>query len=384
MSWGPAIAIGAASLFALLLLFFQIGSLTKGAHPAEVAVAQSYPSYTSVVKKPIDAPYYIIRNTVRKVRPKSGIIITRGISALIGFISVGLFYALVSLWYRPRVAILGTLLYVSSNWLLRNDRIGLPDIKQSLVLLLIFLPAWLKRTQHKQMAILGAVMAGIYLLHIPGMIWFVLLGMIWRAQSLGSELKKASKPFVIGLLMFFVITISPLVYSIINQPSVLLQLAGIPNNLLLLDVMRNFVAIPTHLFAQGDGNSLLGVGRMPILDVFTTFMVLLGAIATWQSRKLDRSKIVLGILAVGFILSCLGGSMLMTILIPPIYLLATAGIGYMLNEWLCVFPKNPLARGIATVLITVAVIIASAFHITNYFIAWPNTPQTRVTFSQRY
>ena len=375
---------GAISFLIIFLLLFQIGSITKGAHASETAVAQSKPSYTTILKQPVDAPYYTVRNSIRKIRPNTGIVITRGMSAVVGFVSIGLFYALVSLWYRPRVAILGTILYATSNWLLRNSRLGLPVIQQALVLALIFLPAWLKRTRHRQLAIFAAVAAVAYLLYVPGLIWFIMLGFIWRAKDLLQDVKSMANLTLVLLGIFLLIIVSPLMYSIFNDPLVLLRLAGIPEHISLSGIIHNFTSIPLRLFVRSDPNGIWSVGYMPILDVFTSMMVIVGTIDTWNTRKLDRSKITLGMLFLAFVLSCLGGNVLLTIMLPPIYLLVTAGISYMLNEWFRVFPKNPLARTSATIMITIAVLIAAAYQVTNYFIAWPNTASTKSAFSQRY
>lgn len=384
MSWGPAVGAIIATLVMLFLLYFQIGTLTKGAHPLEVATNNHNPTYASIFNNPVDAPYYTVRNTLRKLKPDNPIVVTRGLSAFVGVVSVALYFALVSLWYRPRVALMGTLLFATSNWLLRNSRLAVPEIQQTLILALIFLPAWLKRTRYRQVALYGSLIALAYLLYVPGMIWFIAAGILWRARYLGPEIKNATKPLLFSLSLLFLIIISPLLYQLVLNPKQLLDLLGLPDTFSLTNALSSIVDVPMQIFIRGNGNSLNGVGRMPLLDAFTGFMVLVGMIDVLQTRKLDRSKIVLGVLLVSFVLICVGGSLLFSIIMPAIYLLATAGISYMLNEWLQVFPRNPLARGTATILMSIAVLIAAAYNVSNYFIAWPNTPATKSAFSQRY
>lgn len=72
----------------------------------------------------------------------------------------------------------------------------------------------------------------------------------------------------------------------------------------------------------------------------------------------------------------LGGVVGDAILLPFIYLLASIGIGRMLGNWFIVFPRNPVARNIGLGLIIGMIALVGYYHITRYFVAWPNSPET--------
>jgi hypothetical protein len=72
----------------------------------------------------------------------------------------------------------------------------------------------------------------------------------------------------------------------------------------------------------------------------------------------------------------------MILMLPFVYLIVAAGIGFMLQQWFRVFPRNPIARTLGASLITIAVISSSGYNLTHYFIAWAKAPETQSTFSR--
>jgi hypothetical protein len=99
-------------------------------------------------------------------------------------------------------------------------------------------------------------------------------------------------------------------------------------------------------------------------------------------RRLDRTKLLLGGLVGGAILSALSIDAL-PILLPFIYLLAGAGMTLLLQQWFTVFPRNPLARNIGVGLIAVLLAFVGYYHMHRYFVAWPHTPETKQAYSLR-
>ena len=328
-------------------------------------------------------PYIVVRNVIRKVSPHVNMTTSRLPSSVFGFIIVACFYALLSLWYRPRVAILGTILFATSSWFLRGSRLGTPEVMSSLSITLVLFWAWLQRTRHPRVAFVISCLAVVGLLYIPGMIWFIALAGIWRGKQLLADLAKLPTTIVVVMALVSLLLLAPFFYSVFITPSLVLTVLGFSNDWSLATISKQLIHIPTYLFVRGPSDALVTTGKAAVLDIFTITMVVLGFYTTAKSWRLDRNKITLALLASGLILCAIGDLRVLTPLLVPIYLLATAGIAFMLEEWLRVFPRNPLARGIATTLLSVAVLLASFYHITNYFIAWPNTPLTKTTFSKR-
>jgi len=327
-------------------------------------------------------PYIVVRNVVRKASPQITTTTARLPSSVFGFVLVVCFYALLSLWYRPRVAILGTILFATSSWFLRSSRLATPEVMSSLSITLVLFWAWLQRTRHPRLAFTISCLAVVGLLYVPGMIWFIAVAGVWRGKQLIADLSKLPTNVVIVMGIISTILLIPFFYSIFITPSLILNVLGFGNDWSLKTIWEQLSHIPAYLFIRGPADALVTVGKAALLDIFTITMVLLGLYATFKSWRLDRNKVTLALLISGLILCAIGDLKTMTSLLVPIYLLAAAGIAFMLEEWLRVFPRNPLARGIATTLLSLAVLLAGFYHITNYFIAWPNAPLTKSTFSK--
>jgi len=54
----------------------------------------------------------------------------------------------------------------------------------------------------------------------------------------------------------------------------------------------------------------------------------------------------------------------------------------MLQQWFTVFPRNPFARSAGAILMTIVVLLAAYNGFSQYFIAWPNTPETKAVFTE--
>ena len=121
---------------------------------------------------------------------------------------------------------------------------------------------------------------------------------------------------------------------------------------------------------------------MPILDIFTSVMVVLGIYNFYvNERKLDRVRFLVGTISLACILIALGGSVGIEILIPFVYLLAASGIAYLMNQWFVVFPSNPIARFSAWTMIILIVSTAAFYNLQSYFVAWAKAPVTKAYYS---
>ncbi len=381
--WRSIIVTTIAAAGIIMMLFFQLGSLPGGFHAREVTTNNSHVSFSNIIQQPLDAPFYTLRAIGHRLHPGSGILVNRVAAASFGFFVVVAFYALLRSWYSLRVAALGSILLASSSWFLRVGRIGLPDILQATVIVFVTLVVWFQKTKLRKTAALLITLTAAILLYIPGLVWIVILGFVWRGKTVVKEMNDLPRLLVVGYYFLTLLLISPLVLALIRTPSISTQLIGLPPHFQVAHFVSNLIHLPSWLFIKAKSDPVLFIGRQPLLDIFTSFMVILGLYNVLLDIKLDRSKLTLGLLVIGVIISCLRDDGLLSPLLVPVFLLATAGIAYMLDEWFRVFPRNPLARSIAAILVSVAVLLTIFYHVTNYFIAWPNAPATRATFTHQ-
>lgn len=89
---------------------------------------------------------------------------------------------------------------------------------------------------------------------------------------------------------------------------------------------------------------------------------------------------LLAMYLIGALLFALGGPVGISILVPIVYLMVAAGFGYLLHEWLLVFPRNPLARSLGFGLLGIAVTLTCVYNLRTYFVAWPHNPATKAAF----
>ena len=116
--------------------------------------------------------------------------------------------------------------------------------------------------------------------------------------------------------------------------------------------------------------------------VLTTILAVLGAYSYFYQRRLSRT----GLLAVLAIFACvmiaLNGPLWLPLLMPIVYILTAMGIAVLLQKWFTVFPRNPLARTVGITILCLALATVSVYHLQRYFIVWPNTTATKITFDQ--
>jgi hypothetical protein len=67
---------------------------------------------------------------------------------------------------------------------------------------------------------------------------------------------------------------------------------------------------------------------------------------------------------------------------PFIFIMVAGGMALMLQQWFTVFPYNPVAKTLGAILMTLAVLVTSYYTITQYYIAWPNAPETKTVYQK--
>lgn len=381
--WEP-ILIALASVIVLGgLMLFRLGSLTPQLSLPEVIAHKATSSLSLIASNPLNLPYKALSFSVNYfIHPNAWSL--RIVSVIFASITVLLFYYVVSRWYSRFNAILGTLLFACSAWFLHYARLATPDITLTLLIASLAYGLWIRKTKHSALVgILGIILAAA-LIYTPGLIWFAVIGGLWQSKHIREHIKeiKLAIPLIIILAAA---SLAPLAIGIAQHPSLARSLVGLPANHwpTVIDFVKHTLNVPVQIFLRGPLEPVIWLGRLPLLDIFTASMCILGAYTYYQRRKLDTAKFVFGVLIIGSLLIGLSGSVSMIILTPFIYLLAAAGIDYLLTQWQSVFPRNPLARTIGASLLTFVVLLSCFYNLRQYFIAWPGAPVTKITFRHK-
>jgi hypothetical protein len=113
-------------------------------------------------------------------------------------------------------------------------------------------------------------------------------------------------------------------------------------------------------------------------------MLLLGLYAYRKKVRLERTIVYIVAFLCSVGLAAINNNQLYLYLcLPFLYLLIGEGISFMLTEWRSVFPRNPIARFVGTVLMSIAVLAACGYHLNRYFLAWMQAPETRAVYAKK-
>lgn len=371
----------AITILLSVALGFRLGALTRGISQQEINYIRTTDSGSKIAHNPTllahKAPTYVL-NKLSASRPG----IFRAVSAV--FAALGAFgiYFILKRWYSLRVAILGSWLFITSSWVLHVGRLAAPESVYLLLLPFIAAIIWMTTTNRHGIGMIILCALVSLSLYIPGFVWLALALLLWQRKPLLQIIKEqpGTVQTVCGILIMT--GILPLLLATIVSPVNLLSAAGLPSQLPTpLHVLKNIVSVPQQLFLQGPADSVRWLGRLPLLDAFSAVMMLLGIYSLRYNIAGIKTQL-LGATSLVFIILVALGGVPITALLPLVFIFIGSGIAFMLQQWFTVFPRNPVARGIGTTLMSVAVLLVSFHHINHYFIAWPQTPATRQVFNQ--
>lgn len=365
-----------------LLLWFRLGTLTPGLSTAEVNQANSTRSLQKIVDNPIGLPHKVLQYGSQRVKVSPFTI--RTASALIGLFTVACFYYVVKSWYTTRMAVLGTLLFATSPWLLNIVRYGASDAMYLLLFATVACVVWMQNSGGSIASVLFGLVLIIALLYIPGMIWFVIPVSLWQLGRIGRMLESRNAGMLTLLSLFILGAVAPIGWAIFQDPSLAKTYFGLPQSTPdVMTVLRNLADLPVQLFWQGPDSPETWLARVPLLNWLISAMLFIGLYAYFFKRKLDRTPFIIFVGIFGSILIAVGGPVNFILLMPFIYLIAVGGMALMLQQWFTVFPRNPFARSTGALLLTSVVILATFYNINQYFIAWPNAPETKQVMNRR-
>jgi len=374
-----ALAISLA-LIAYLLYFRKLSSLLPGYSPPELATFVGAKNWHTIVGDPAYAPYKAIV-WLFTAEFHNGIIVTRIVSAWLALIVGLLFYVCVRNWRGFRTAFLATVIFITSGALLHFARLGTGYITQMGILVLIDLTLWYRNKPNRR-TWLGfcIVAAAALLLYIPGMIWFELLGAACLSATIKGQLRRKKTQTLAGLIVLPLLLIAPLVYECIKHSKNLLQILGLPQQLHQLQHFGvNACQTVIGIAARSYGSPLISVGHAPLLSAVEVVLGLLGAYYVLRMAK--RRVFLFGYLALGLVLVSLGGDVTIACLVPILYLCVAIGMDHLLNEWMTVFPRNPIARMTGVGIVSLMLIFSVLYQVRAYYVAWPHAPATQKLFS---
>lgn len=362
------------------LLGFRLGKLTPGLSSSELAFIENASSIENISANPLFAPMKLPILGLQHIGVDR-VAAYRGVGAVFGIVTVLLFYFLLRRWHTRRVALLTSFLFIVSSWFLQVSRLALPYVLFAFgVALLMTVAANIHDKHASKLSLLLATVSLATILYIPAMAWFILILLIWRPSAIKSGFGQTPNVLKVVGVLFFIVLVAPLAYALVRDPTLVGEWLGLPTELIPLEWVRRILVLPIFLTAQGPLEPVYNLGRLPLLDVFTTVLVILGIYSYYFKAKLLRTQ-MFGLLAiVATMLIAFNGPTFLSLLLPIVFIIAAAGLTLLLQQWFTVFPNNPIARSIGVITIAVVISITGVYHARRYFVAWAGNPDTRGEF----
>jgi len=369
-----------AGLFALLggALFWQLASLLPGYSAIEVATYNGAQHLRALLDNPINAPFYLAVKAAGYAFADN-LVAARVAAAAAGVVVLGAFAILLRRWHGKWTAVIGTVLFGLSAWFLHAARLGSPEVMLFVVFLLTVSGYWLRRTNHWLALLCCFLLVGVAL-YTPGMIWFVALGLLWQWKTIDAVFKKHLVIVTLGALLLFAALV-PLGWALYHNHALVMPLLGLPTDWPTpLAMLENIFKVPYHLFVRNEANPVGWLGTAPILDVFSLTMFVLGGYIYLKKIRLLRTPLFLSVFILTGVLMAVGSSVTFTVIIPFVYLVIATGVSRLIDMWMDVFPRNPIARSVGWIAVAAIVVLACSFQLTHYFIGWPEAAATHEAF----
>ena len=290
----------------------------------------------------VNLPYHILQRLGFMVFGVSTLTIKLPSIILGTLTSVGI-CLLTRAWFRRNVAVLATVLAVTTTQFLFLIQDGTPAI------LFTFVTIWLLTagTYVTRSAIfntfwkvIGCVLMATAL-YVPLGVYVVIALLITASfhPHIRYIIRKISRPRLILALILGLASIAPLVYASIVNPSVALTLLGVPTA--SFDIVANLKTVALDLF--GFFSTSTSALLRPTYSLGVVILMAVGIYKFFTVKYTARSYVVL-ILATFMLPLIILNPKYLSSLYPLSTLMIAMGMATMIASWYKLFPRHPYAR----------------------------------------
>jgi hypothetical protein len=374
----------AGALLLAVLLLYKLGDLMGGLSGVEVSAASTPVGWHGAYNHPQYLPLELLRSIDFFIFKEHGQTLTRLPNAVFGALGIVSFGWLIRQWHSTRTALLATALFATGAWTLHVSRLASFDVLYLWALPTLLLSySLLHRYPERRAVRYSSLVVWLLLLYIPGLVWLLLLSLYIERKVITKAWHGVPTLLRVASVLLSALGLALLVIDLF-RPGRLVQWLGFPAQLPpLTTLLKHELAVPVHLFIRGPEYPQLWLGRAPVFDIFTLALSLIGIYFYAVHWQATRTKLLLGLAVIGWLLIGLGGPVSFSLLVPLMYVAAATGIAYLLHEWLQTFPRNPLARGVGVGIVVLAMVLSGVYNLRAYFIAWPHNTASRAVFQER-
>lgn len=337
----------------VIAALYMPGSLRQG--EVDSALTSGAMSVKSIdPSSVVNLPYYLLQRVGFMLLGVSTLTIKLP-SIILGLLTIVGIFVLIKTWFRRNIAVIVTAIAVSAPQFMFLLQDGTPAI------MFAFTTIWLLAastfvTRARYFSTLWKVITCVLMataLYLPLGIYTVLALVITASlhPHIRYVIRRVARTRLIIAIILGLISISPLVYAIILQPSVALTLLGIPTG--GIDLVSSFTQAGQNLFGFFvPSNSYL---LRPMYSLGVTLLLGLGIYKMFTVKHTARSYAVSIIAAFLVPLALIDPEH--TIALYPIAVIMIAlGVAGLVADWYKLFPLNPYAR--AAGLLPISVVVA--------------------------
>ena len=286
-------------------------------------------------------------------------------------------------WFKVNVAIVATMIIITSSWYLAIARLGTPDIMvpfwtSTLILCATYVSQQTKRW-HIWKALFG--LSAALSLYTPYMAYLFIATLIAAIAQphLRYLIRQSSKVGLTIGIFFFIVLMAPLGWGIYKDPSIIREIFAIPAVIPepmqfgrdLLQAISN-LGWPFNVSASEVITPLVGITSL--------VLVVIGGIRLLGDFHSVRAYVLLIWLAL--LIPIIGfNPNNLTVLFVPVMLVMTIGLNLIVRYWYKLFPFNPYARIFGLVPLFVLIFSIMQFNYQRYTYTMLYSPQAGQTFN---
>lgn len=366
------------------LYMFRLGGFIRGDSVYETPKYLNIMHADDLLKNLVFGPIKFLDFLMLKIdQPNSTLF--RLISVFVVALSLVLFYRLILKWQTQRIAVISTAMLGTSSFVLGAGRFTFQDTVYLLIIpSLLLIGTWL-RTKKYVKRIFFAFPATAVFMYFPGfLLFFLFFIFVFRKRLLAAWRFSDPRIRIVSIASGLLILV-PMIYGLFKFPKQYDFLLGIDRflNSGISEVFESLIHIPKQLFISGINNPLQILVGSPIIDIVTIIFMGLGIFAYTKSEHTLRARMLFGLIIVSVVSMSLSSQVSFGLILPLIYIFASKGIAFLLQNWFTVFPRNPAARNLGVTLIFIPIILSIFYNTNRYFFAWPESPETIKVLSEK-
>ena len=264
-------------------------------------------------------------------------------SVILGLFAIAGMLILLQAWFKRNVAIITTILVVTTGQFLFISQSGSPNILYVVWSIWLLVAAMMVSRQAVWGSFWKIVLFGVAALSLytPLSIYILLalLSAVLLHPHLRFIVKRLSKPMLAVALLCALVLAAPLIQAVITQPTIGLRLLGIPEE--WPGIMANLLQLLRQYFDFFSPSA--SAIMTPVYGMGSMILIALGIYRLFTTKYTARSYIITAWIVLLLPILVINPAYI-SVTFVPVVLLMGMGIGVLLGHWYQMFPQNPYAR----------------------------------------